>query len=294
MTDPQNLAKQLEILKRELKLRDGALRRLLTPYSPEGREFSKTTFSGAVYGRLSPSGDAFGELADAVIKLAAEKNIDLAKLVPVQERPVRDQGILTRLKGAWLMVQYRTIRETQKDEPAAADLRYAVLIFGARTKGSGITFQILGGSSNWSGDVRSNAQDRLLYFSAYEIDRGVEERLDLITHHPVLEGVAAFQSGIVLGVARGVYNGSAVPIYASKVTLSRIELQREKELVAPIEDPAEISRLREYCCYLPEGQIQTALDAVETDSLKIERQKATRQFLTDSMRNLPGRIFIEH
>jgi hypothetical protein len=294
MTDSTKLAHQIGILKRELNLRDGALRRRLTPYASDGREFPKSAFSGAVHGRLSPSGDAFAALAGAVAKLAVDEKIDLAKLMPVQERAVGDQGILSRLKGAWFMVQHRTIRETQKDEPAAADLRYAVLIFGPRTKGPGITFQILGASSNWSGDVRSNSQDRLLYYSAYEIDRGVEERLDLITHHPVLEGMASFQSGIVLGVARGVYNGSAVPIYASKVTLCRIESQREKELLAPIEDQAEISRLREYCCYLAEGQIPNALEASETDPLKIERQKATRQFLTDSIRNLPGRIFIEH
>lgn len=299
MTDSQILAKQLSALiwRKEIGAED--LRELLVPFSRR-KKLAPASFSNAINSRLSPQGEVFRDLKDALAAFAKSEKIDLAQIVrehasDTSKLSLGGDRIFSRLKGAWFLCQYRGKREKPKDEPAAADLRLAVLIFGTVTETASVTMQIIGESTNWHGEVRSHSHDKLLYFTAAERERvGIEERIDMITHHPSsTEGKVSFQAGIILGIGRGDHNGSTVPIYSSKVILWKIQTHTEKSLIAPIESEAEILRLKKYCGYLNETEVADLLRETITDPILVDQKNAIKYFLLRSVSNHGDRLFVE-
>jgi hypothetical protein len=294
MSAPTILSDRLKALLKKLQISDGELRQQLG-------EFSGASFSNAVSGRLSPNGPVYPRLMAAIERYAdaQQPKLDLVRLVkefgPASTRPATSNDrILNGLRGAWFMIQYRGKREVVKDEPADPDLRIAVIVFASKgSDSSKRDFEVIGQTTLWKGEVYSHSQDKLLYYSAIERQReDIDERFDLITHHPFTQGKVSFQAGIVLGIGRGDFNASAVPVYASHTTLWRIENPHETGLSSPLGEP-EVEHLRNYCGYIPQREVDAAVAARETEPLLLQRQAAIRKFLQKRISNCGDRLFVE-
>lgn len=298
------LSNRLKAIQAHLGCTQEDLFKRLRACAGPGETFVLSTFSDVMNGKRDRSRKA-DQIAKTLDIYARTHEIDLNQIMrdqtslQVNPRESGSRRVPDECRGAWFLIQYRGKRKARKDVVATPDYRVAVLVYGA-DDGVWRKFELIGKSTRWEGRVSMHPNDNLLFYTAHEVQRsGVQEWVRLLMHGTFGGADFADHHGIVLGIGRGNHDTPDFPIYASRALLIRIENEREKQLVAPLEK-ADVAALRKYCGYISPANSEVP-DASLLDydrALIAERQKAIRCFeerggaTAEAQGNFGDRIFV--